>query len=854
MTYQYQAESSECACSSDDCTPSRTDLIGKFTDKPRSSHSHVCACETGFTGANCEIDTDECDTAPCKNGAVCTETLDGSTLTPGVYHCECATGYGGKNCDVDIDECEFNDANTCLNGGTCTQTTDGTTPALGVFHCDCLPGYTGDRCELDLDECNTVPSFSYVTHARSADASFGTSNEFASSCADVCAARGQICSEQMFTDILGASQGMTGIARSRCQIQVDVFLPLYGLDAGGTLLADGSVQNQQSPQDWICSKCVQIEGEAEQAHSTNPDCQPGVFYGENPTDATPDQHILWWNAALDPINGYTCATKASENVKNIICECTTVNPCQNSAVCTESTSDNSIAINDYHCACPAGYTGTNCEIDTDGCDNEPCLNGAFCTSVVDNTGATGYTCTCENGYSGVNCEEDINECDTNPCQNGATCTETSDGTTPTVGVYHCECVAGFTGYACHIEIPCAATPCQNGAACTEIIVTDPAPTYTIIGHQTTCSSYDGYRGLTADECENVPNTVAMTLYQGGLGIHTYGSCAYNGLATMLGVIDEIQTDLCFFSSCACLKPVVEYNCECPTGYSGTNCEEDINECDTNPCQNGAACTETDGTTLTVGVYNCECPTGYSGINCEEDINECDTNPCFNGGTCTETTDDGTTLTVGVYCCTCPTGWEGTNCETDINECNPDPCQYGAVCTESDTDSSVALGEYHCECANGYTGTNCNECGPGKGQDSEGVCTECNQPQINNVITHSAPCADQECPEGFGVSSDNWDILGGNCAECPAGEESMAGTGVCSNINECDPNPCLNGAVCSETLDGIPLPGVFHCACPAGYTGTNCEDIDKCDPYPCLNGAACTTSLVMQPYNEFSEEV
>ena len=804
------------------CTESGTDaavLLGEYN----------CECPVGTSGTNCEEDINECTTVnPCQNSAVCTESTSDNSIAINDYHCACPAGYTGTNCEIDIDECEFNDANTCLNGGTCTQTTDGTTPALGVFHCDCVTGWTGDRCEEDTDECNTNPSSTYVTHARSSDASFGSANEFSSSCSDVCEAQGQVCNEQMFTDILGTNQGLSGVARSRCQIQVDIYLKIYGLDAGGTLLADGSVQNQQSPQDWICSKCVQIAGEAEQAHSTNPDCQPGVFYGENPTDATPDQHILWWNAALDPINGYTCATKASENVKNIICECTTVNPCQNSAVCTESTSDNSIAINDYHCACPAGYTGTNCEIDTDGCDNEPCLNGAFCTSVVDNTGATGYTCTCENGYSGTNCEEDINECDTNPCQNGATCTETSDGTTPTVGVYHCECVAGFEGYACHIHIPCDTNPCQNGATCEESVVTDPAPTLLDITLQNTCSSYgDGYRGLTADECENVPNTVSMTLYGDGLGVHTYGACAYNGMGgTMLGVIDDSQPDLCFFVTCACLKPVVEYNCECPTGYSGTNCEEDINECalpaSTCTSQMTTRCNAA-GSCFQSGCSERDMSTGlWSGSNtfCNNNFySDCD------------------------------------NCYTTSSCYRPqNPCQNGAVCTESDTDSSVALGEYHCECANGYTGTNCNECGPGKGQDSEGVCTECNQPQINNVITHSAPCADQECPEGFGVSSDNWDILGGNCAECPAGEESMAGTGVCSNINECDPNPCLNGAVCSETSDGIPLPGVFHCACPAGYTGTKCEDIDKCDPYPCLNGAACTTSLVMQPYNEFSEEV
>jgi Notch-like protein len=250
-------------------------------------------------------------------------------------------------------------------------------------------------------------------------------------------------------------------------------------------------------------------------------------------------------------------------------------------------------------------------------------------------GNTGYTCTCAEGYAGTNCEEDINECDPDPCQNGATCTETLDGTTPTVGVYHCECVAGYTGYACNIEIPCAATPCQNGATCSEIVSTDP--TYTVIGQQNTCSSYDGYRGLTADECENVPNTVAMVLYGDGLGVHTYGACAYNGMGgTMLGVIDDSQPDLCFFSTCACIKPVVEYTCDCENGYNGTNCEEDINECDPDPCQNSAVCSES-GTNISVAlaVYHCECASGYSGTNCETIDDPCQLATC-NSGECLTT--------------------------------------------------------------------------------------------------------------------------------------------------------------------------------------------------------------------------
>jgi len=776
------------------------------------------------------------DNRPTRDISIPIRGCDGD----GCVELICPTGYTGESCDIDINEC---DSDPCQNGATCTETSDGIIPTTGVYHCECNLGFTGPNCEIDIDECNTNPSASYVTHARSADASFGTSNEFASSCEDVCEAQGQTCNEQMFSDILGNNQGISGQSRSRCQIQVDIYLNIYGLDAGGTLLADGSLQAQQSPVDWLCSKCpLYPAAETIRAQSTNPDCLPGVYYGENPADpADTSQNIFFWNMALQDHNGYDCDFKASALVKNILCSCTTVSPCQNSAVCSETSDGTTLTPGVYHCDCPTGYTGTNCEIDTNECDANPCQNGATCTQTTDGTtpapgeyhcdcpaGFTGptcsgmtpcnpdpcddgycteitngdgitdsYTCTCDDGFTGPNCEEDINECDPDPCQNGATCTQTLDGTTLTVGVYHCECVAGFEGYACHIEIPCDTNPCQNGATCSEIVSTDPPPTYTIIGNQNTCSSRgDGYRGLTADECQNVPNTASMTPYGDGLGIHTYGACAYNGLGgTMLGVIDSIQTDLCFFVTCACIKPSVEFTCDCLPGYDGINCEIDTDKCSPDPCQNGATCTET-----TDGKYSCECLTGFEGLDCEVDVNECLLQPCQHGGICTETTD-GTTKEPGVF---------------------------------------------HCACSDyfGYSGFLCDECQPGSGRDVWGRCTECSEPQFNAITTSTAPCADQECPEGFGVSSDNWDVLGENCEECPAGEESMAGTGVCSNINECEPDPCQNGAICSETSDGITLTaGEYNCLCVDGFAGTNCEeDINECLTEPCKNGATCTQGI------------
>nr|CAD7408780.1 unnamed protein product [Timema poppensis] len=177
----------------------------------------------------------------------------------------------------------------------------------------------------------------------------------------------------------------------------------------------------------------------------------------------------------------------------------------------------------YECDCTARYSGTNCEIDNGSPCNRngmnPCLNNGRC----DETEVGDYTCTCDSEHTGVHCETELGSrlCENNPCQNNGTCLVSLMGDR-----YECECVQGFSGNDCEINInECLSNPCQHGGTCVD-------------------------------------------------GINSY--------------------------SCLCGR----------TGYTGRNCEININECENNPCLNQGVCFDN------YGSYTCQCSSGFGGQNCE----------------------------------------------------------------------------------------------------------------------------------------------------------------------------------------------------------------------------------------------
>ena len=71
-------------------------------------------------------------------------------------------------------------------------------------------------------------------------------------------------------------------------------------------------------------------------------------------------------------------------------------------------------------------------------------------------------------------------------------------------------------------------------------------------------------------------------------------------------------------------------------------------CSPNPCRNGGSCR------LAWGGHVCACAPGWTGPNCQTDINECLTGNVCSNGTCTNT--------LGSYVCSCAPGWSGPTCQ------------------------------------------------------------------------------------------------------------------------------------------------------------------------------------------------
>ncbi|XP_060644695.1 LOW QUALITY PROTEIN: protein eyes shut [Drosophila nasuta] len=267
------------------------------------------------------------------------------------------------------------------------------------------------------------------------------------------------------------------------------------------------------------------------------------------------------------------------------------------------------------------------------CLSNPCVFGVC----IDGLNSS-YSCYCIDGYTGIQCQTNWDECWSGPCQNGGTCV---DG----VAYYNCTCPEGFSGSNCEENVDeCMSNPCQNGGLCRDR------------NNGYTCTCQPGYLG---DHCE-----LDVAVCDTGTGAR----CQHGG---------------------ECIEgPGLEFTCECPAGWHGRICQEEINECASAPCQNGGVCVDK------LAAYACACPMGYTGVNCEEEILICADNPCQNNALCL--------MEENVPTCYCVPDYHGEKCEYQYDECQLGPrCMNGGVCIDG-------VDTFSCSCPPLLTGMLC-EC-------------------------------------------------------------------------------------------------------------------------------------------------
>ncbi|XP_078025025.1 protein crumbs homolog 1 isoform X2 [Epinephelus lanceolatus] len=207
-------------------------------------------------------------------------------------------------------------------------------------------------------------------------------------------------------------------------------------------------------------------------------------------------------------------------------------------------------------------------------------------------------------------------CEPNPCLNGGECQDLFN-------TYNCSCAAGWAGRRCgFFTNTCASSPCVHGNC-------------SVKGLTYECTCEFGYAGVDCDEevdmCEN----------------HL---CAHGG---------------------TCLHGPDRYACLCPENYTGPLCNERIEEIpwyivvrnvrpklpvsvcgdDTRnyTCFNGGNCTDRE--------LSCDCPPGFIGHRCEQEVDECKSNPCLNGGYCRNL--------INKFVCVCDMSYAGDTCQTDL---------------------------------------------------------------------------------------------------------------------------------------------------------------------------------------------
>ncbi|XP_056132751.1 protein crumbs homolog 1 [Lampris incognitus] len=207
------------------------------------------------------------------------------------------------------------------------------------------------------------------------------------------------------------------------------------------------------------------------------------------------------------------------------------------------------------------------------CQPDPCLNNGECQDLFNL-----YNCSCPEGWAGRRCDFFTDTCASDPCIHG-NCSV--NGLT-----YECACEFGYAGADCEEEVDvCVNHLCAHGSTCLH------GP------DRYACLCAENYTGPYCNErVEEIPWYILVKNVRPKLPVSVCG--------------DDTRNYTCFNGGNCTDR---DLSCDCPPGFTGHRCEQEMDECKSNPCLNGGYCRNL------INKFVCVCDMSYAGDVCQTDL-------------------------------------------------------------------------------------------------------------------------------------------------------------------------------------------------------------------------------------------